>query len=129
MKKYNLSKIMKKAWETFRKFKSFLPPLPFSECLKRAWEEAKKAAEEVKEITLSTVKMAAHSLIEGTLYTQVTFSAWENYGKSRVYIKAIKYTLAGNKREASLGYWDNNTNEYITQKGDFNVFTDKAVFN
>ena len=36
-RKYNLSKIMKKAWELFRKLKK----LTFGECLHRAWISAK----------------------------------------------------------------------------------------
>ena len=38
MKKYNLSKIMTKAWELFRKSE-----ISFSEALHRAWESAKAA--------------------------------------------------------------------------------------
>lgn len=62
MKKYNLSQIMKKAWETYRKFQSFATKLSFSECLRRAWAEAKKAVETVAVVTLDTIKAAAHKL-------------------------------------------------------------------
>ena len=41
MKKYNLSNIMKKAWELFRK--AFLKIKTFGEALHRAWEIAKCA--------------------------------------------------------------------------------------
>ena len=44
MKKYNLSNIMKAAWNLYRKFQKCVAPLSFGECLKRAWAEAKKAA-------------------------------------------------------------------------------------
>ena len=38
-KKYNLSKIMKRAWEMKKSYKA--RALNFAQCLKRAWEEAK----------------------------------------------------------------------------------------
>lgn len=44
MKKYNLSKIMKRAWDMFRTFAKMASKLSFGECLKRAWAEAKRAA-------------------------------------------------------------------------------------
>lgn len=44
MKKYNLSKIMKSAWNKFRTFSKMASKLSFGECLKRAWAEAKRAA-------------------------------------------------------------------------------------
>lgn len=47
MKNYDLSAIMKKAWTTYRKFQSFIPSLPFAECLRRAWAEAKNPRTDV----------------------------------------------------------------------------------
>lgn len=44
MKKYNLSQIMKAAWNTYRTFKRTTTPWNFSRCLKQAWSEAKEAA-------------------------------------------------------------------------------------
>lgn len=43
MKKYNLSSIMKEAWNIYRTAQKWVNKLNFSECLKRAWASAKKA--------------------------------------------------------------------------------------
>lgn len=118
MKKYDLSKIMKKAWETFKKFQKFVNPLSFSECLKRAWEEAKKVTVKVSEITLSTVKTAAQQLVICGQYETLSYREWSNYGKNRIYIKAIRHTLAGNVRIADCGYWDLDANKYVPQAVD-----------
>lgn len=115
MKKYNLSQIMKKAWETYRKFQSFATKLSFSECLRRAWAEAKKAVETVAVVTLDTIKAAAHKLVMSGEYEDVTFREWNGYDKSRVYIKAIRHTLAGNLRTADCGYWDVDNSKYVPQ--------------
>lgn len=54
MKKYNLSKIMKNAWNTFKESQKWVKKyqLSFSECLRRAWAEAKAAAK-VEELVKS----------------------------------------------------------------------------
>lgn len=95
MKKYNLSKIMKKAWE-----------------------EAKKSTGKAAEITLSTVKSAAQHLVTCGQYETISYREWSNYGKSRIYIKAIRHTLAGNVRIADCGYWDLDNNKYVPQAVD-----------
>lgn len=115
MKKYNLSQIMKKAWETYKKFQKFVQKLPFAECLKRAWADAKKALEKPAEITLATIKAAAHKLVESGEYERISCSDWNNYGKSRVYIRAYCRTLAGNLRTADCGFWDNDNHKYVPQ--------------
>ena len=53
MKKFDLRKIMLKAWEIFRKFAD----LSFAECLHRAWLSAKVA--EFNEKRIQAAKMAA----------------------------------------------------------------------
>lgn len=113
MKKYNLSEIMKRAWELVRKFKTFVHPLTMSDALKQAWNEAKKAAETVVEITLETVKAAAAQLTTSGEYEEISCREWSNYGRSRIYIKAIRHTLAGNLRIADCGYWDCDNNKYV----------------
>lgn len=115
MKKYDLSAIMRTAWNTYRKFKSFLSPLSFSECLRRAWAAAKSATVKVAEITLATVKAAASKLISSGEYESISYREWSNYGMSRIYIKAIRHTLAGNARIADCGYWDLDNSKYVPQ--------------
>jgi hypothetical protein len=115
MKKYNLSEIMKSAWNTYRKFKNFVSPLSFAECLRRAWAAAKAATVKVTEITLATVKAAASKLISSGEYESISYREWSNYGMSRIYIKAIRHTLAGNARIADCGYWDLDNSKYVPQ--------------
>lgn len=68
MKKYNLSKIMKRAWEIARKLKN-----SFSQALRMSWKIAKFEAF-IKE---------DYDRPEGT----VEFNVWEGYGKVRAYYK------------------------------------------
>lgn len=115
MKKYNLSQIMKKAWKTYRKFQNFATKLSFSECLKRAWKAAKEALVKPTEITLNTIKAAAHKLVVNGEYEEVSFREWVGYDKRRIYIKAIRHTLAGNARITDCGYWDVYNSKYVPQ--------------
>lgn len=49
MKKYNLSNIMKNAWNLYRKAQKWVNKLSFSECLRRAWSDAKQAIRKAAE--------------------------------------------------------------------------------
>ena len=112
MKKYNLSKIMKRAWEIKReidsrtrgqllniqqiKWEDKLPKneeVLFSECLKLAWAERKHAQELAEEMEIDledACKMAEKETsysIEWNEFDRVVFTwnVWENYGKRRAY--------------------------------------------
>lgn len=115
MKKYNLSEIMKRAWALYRQFQNFKTKLSFSECLKKTWKAAKEAVTKTVEITLATIKNAAQQLVISGEYETISYREWSNYGKTRIYIKAIRHTLAGNVRIADCGYWDCNNNKYVAQ--------------
>ena len=67
--KYNLSRIMTKAWKIFRKFTE----LSFGECLHRAWLSAK--AEEVNAKRVEAAKAAA-----GINEETNTWSGWKELG-------------------------------------------------
>lgn len=69
MKRFNLSKIMKKAWELFRSLKD----ISFSECLHRAWLSAK--AIEINAERIRKAKQAA-----GIEETTNTWSEWKKLG-------------------------------------------------
>lgn len=77
MKRYNLSKIMKRAWELKRSYSS----LNFAQCLKRAWEEAKT------EYQNSLVPVSFTDGMEITVdgYTR-TLKRWTKGSFDRVYI-------------------------------------------
>lgn len=68
MKKYNLSKIMKRAWEIVRKLKN-----KFSEALKMSWKIAKMELSLRKEYC----RFENHD--------EVTFNIWKGYGRVRAY--------------------------------------------
>ena len=68
MKKYNLSQIMKKAWNLFRKLE-----ISFSEALHRAWISAKAAP--VNERRIADAKAAA-----GITEETATWSDWKKAG-------------------------------------------------
>lgn len=110
MKKYNLSKIMKRAWELVKK-----AGLNISSALKKAWEEAKKMIEKKK--FFSNVKVAKIENGETSTYTGTefdsdsnyyTFTLWERYGKKRIYVNDYK--------RRTVGYIDcNNGNQIETE--------------
>lgn len=113
MKKYNLSNIMKRAWELVKKAGATI-----STGLKKAWAEAKAVEETAK----AKVVKAIESLISETsdVYDySISESVWEKYGKSRTYFKVIE-TRANSKHYASYdcGYIDNKTEEYVAGKVD-----------
>lgn len=67
--KFNLSKIMSRAWRTFRKLKN----LPFGECLHRAWISAKAE-------TVNAARIAA-AKAEAAVFEQAeTWSGWKALG-------------------------------------------------
>ncbi len=96
-KKYNLSHIMKNAWELRRSAN-----VDMSTALKSAWplEKAIHTARETGENS-------------GWNY-RVKVNDWVKYGRNRTYISTRIYTNAWNlKREIAAGYVDNLTGEFI----------------
>ena len=69
MKKFDLRRIMLKAWELFRKERG----LSFAECLHRAWLSAK--AVEINEKRIEQAKMEA-----GVAEPTATWSEWKKAG-------------------------------------------------
>lgn len=67
--KYNLSKIMSRAWKVYRKTKE----ISFAESLHRAWTSAK--AEEVNNYRIETAKKAA-----GITEATNTWAGWKKAG-------------------------------------------------
>lgn len=85
MKKYNLSKIMKRAW-VLKRCNSYYS---FGKCLHIAWVEAKQArAKAEQEAAAESQKAAAFRQgMEITVgYSTFTLRRWQSYGKDRVYI-------------------------------------------
>ena len=80
--KYNLSNIMKRAWELVKKM-----GLTISEGLKKAWKEAKSMAEK-KDFNglLKFVITGREHYSDNDASKFLTFKKWEKNGVSRIYV-------------------------------------------
>lgn len=76
MKKYDLRKIMLKAWQNYRKSSG----LTFGECLHRAWLSAK--AEEVNAKRIADAKAAAGIEEEAN-----TWAGWKQLGYEVIHVR------------------------------------------
>lgn len=103
MKKYNLSKIMKRAWELVKKIGSTI-----SEALKKAWKEAK----EMKENIVETLKANLEAMVYGDYHINlgVDRKVATRVNGSRTYLTISCYTANGKyKGNYKAGYVENNT--------------------
>ena len=114
MKKYNLSRIMKRAWELVKK-----AGMTISSGLKQAWREAKEVKKNLKEQLikrLETIATEAESHDNGYHY-EISIKDWENYGKSRTYFTIFETRdNSRHNKKISYGYFDNQTEKYIPEK-------------
>lgn len=110
MKKYNLSKIMKKAWSLVKGL-----GMTMSSALKEAWREAKSLKAQLI-AKLEAIAAEANSHDSGYHYN-VYIKDWTNYGKSRTYF-SIYETRDNSKhnKKVSYGYFDNQTEKYVSEK-------------
>lgn len=110
MKKYNLSEIMKRAWELVKK-----AGMTISSGLKKAWGEAKDMREQlIKKLNEIVDEKNSHG--NGYHYEAVV-NDWENYGKSRTYFSIVE--TRRNSKHYSVtryGYFDNKSGEYVRGK-------------
>lgn len=121
MKKYNLSKIMKRAWEIkntadrkaknsnwnrniFRSLEES-EKAPFSECLKLAWAEEKRSLELADEynVTKAASDVMAEeetelSMKEGSK-VEVKWNIWTGYGYKRAYYKVSGWAKYRNNKK------------------------------
>lgn len=118
MKKYNLSHIMKRAWELVKKL-----GWTISQGLKRARKEAKAIQIEAAEVSLEEqviAKLQERINIASDVYNyEIQTNLWENYGKSRTYFKVVE-TRNHSKHYGvrDYGYIDNQKNVYVAGKND-----------
>ena len=87
MKKYNLSEIMKRAWEIVRSAATTM-----SAALKQAWKEAKEMMEK-KQFTGFAKVLKEERDYGDCCY--LYFKKWEKYGKSRIYVNDYKNRTLG----------------------------------
>lgn len=108
MKKYNLSKIMKRAWELVKEF-----GLAISEALKKSWREAKDMKEQ---LIVKMEKLAEIAKCDGWHY-DVVVKDWNNYGKSRSYFSIIETRdHSTHYVKYDFGYFDNVSSKYVPGK-------------
>ena len=111
MKKYNLSNIMKRAWELVKTIGCSI-----SDGLKKAWSEAKSMKERlIKRMELLDAKEEG---IAGFHY-EVKVNDWENYAKSRTYFSIFRTRSNSTHRsEYKFGNYDNQADKYVPDKND-----------
>ena len=110
MKKYNLSNIMKRAWELVKGFN-----FSISLALKKAWSEAKSLKEQLISKLNLLVKMQEG--IGNGYHYEIVVKDWNNYGKSRTYFSIIE--TRDNRRhykKFDYGYFDNQYEKYFPEK-------------
>lgn len=122
--KYNVTYIMKRAWEikkeadrktrnkisgrerVFRELKQEEKTV-FSECLKLAWKEAKRALELKTDLEVSKENAELIAETEGNLklegHTGIRWTIWEGYGHIRAYYKCADMSK----------YWNNKKDNFI----------------
>lgn len=116
MKKYNLSSIMKRAWELVKK-----AAMTISTALKQAWAEAKEETVNL----LDTLKANLEAMAYGDYHInagtdrQVSVKTWEKGEAKRAYLSINCYTWNGrSKGSYKCGYVDLATNQYVVGKYD-----------
>lgn len=129
MKKFDLRNIMTNAWALAKEFvKAYGWTLrkALSSALKQAWADAKKAAEKEEEKPLDRKgcinrlrAIIAHSATRYTFFEDVR--DWENYGKSRTYLKIVEKCTDRTSRHYKVreyGYFDNIAGVYVPGRND-----------
>ena len=114
--KYNLSKIMKRAWEMVKGF-----GFTISEGLKKAWKEAKEMKENIVEGLKTNLEemLYGNYHINAGIVREVRTRRQENGEGKREYLTIACYTMNGKfKRSYKCGYVNLNTNEYVCGKYD-----------
>ena len=110
MKSYNLSKIMKRAWELVKKTATTI-----SSALKRAWKEAKNMSEYVIDYFDNQkgykIEWPELEKIIDTVYPDG--NNWVKGDKDRTYISLREYRNFKLRAEHALGYYDNKLGAYI----------------
>lgn len=102
--RYNMSEIMKAAWKMKKFFKKF-KCITFSECLKKAWAEAKEAAS-IEEQGSQKFENGMTVCYHYQCDTFFTLNRWTKYGKDRIYVNFCNgktlfyYDLIGKKAYA-----------------------------
>ena len=111
MKKYNLSKIMKRAWELVRE-----TAMTMSAALRQAWKEAKEMKENLVDALKANLEAMAYGdyHINAGVDRRVAVKKWEKEGAKRAYLTINCFTANGRgKGSYKCGYVDLVTNQYM----------------
>ncbi len=119
MKKYDLSKIMKRAWELVKKMS-----LSISEGLKKAWKEAKNIKEKFDRVA----KIQKTGILYNNECDFLTFKLWEKHGKKRVYINDYKGRTIGFLERDSHKVYDTMGNALSVIENAISEFREKYEF-
>ena len=112
-----MKNVMKRAWEIYRTLTGDrLAKL--SMALKMAWAEVKKAVEKVVFNGFAKVAKKEDTYSDCCF---LTFKAWENYGKKRIYINDYK--------RRTLGYIENGEVIIKDKQGNFDSEIEYAINN
>lgn len=112
MKRYNLSAIMKRAWELVKKTE-----MSISVCLRKAWAEAKNASENIIETLKKNLEDMAYTNIH--INAGVERTIWTRKDRNFEYLYIICRSMAGrHKGTYKCGYIDLDTGEYHNKKYD-----------
>lgn len=114
--KYNKSEIMKNAWNLFKMFQKWADPLSFSECLRRAWNAAKKSIENIKKLMSNGCMKIINGSRLGLIRTVAADYAmgWIVTGKTYAARKELK--TAGFRWDPEFKNWfttDRKVTEYF----------------
>jgi len=117
MKKFNLSQIMKRAWEIKKENTENI----FAECLRMAWMEAKKSVaveKTLKDKIIDKLNFIIDNAPDVYIYS-VSVSGWANYGKDRTYFAIWeKSNVSKHNVKYDYGYIDNQTGIYVAGRHD-----------
>lgn len=114
--KYNLSKIMKRAWELVKTAAKTM-----SAALVQAWKEAKEGAVNLIDTLKANLSDMAYNdyHINAGIDRQVGVKIWEKGTAKRAYLAINCYTGYGrSKGSYKCGYIDLVTNQYVVGKYD-----------
>lgn len=100
MKKYDLSKIMKRAWGLVKE-----AGMTISSGLKKAWREA-------KEMTYEAIEEAAQKYVKDHYPSNGYFTAkrWTKHGKDRIYFNICR---RNHRYYSTAGCWDLIEDKYV----------------
>ena len=121
MKKYNLSVIMKRAWELVKKEGKTI-----SEGLKRAWAEAKAIVE--KKVFESTAKVVKSGCSGESESDFLYFSRWQKAGHDRVYVNDYKRRTIGFFENGEFKHYDNQGMTSKQLDSTLDAFREKYAF-